>query len=516
LETASPAKPPPPPAEPAAAKRRILFVDDDAEFLQMIDRVMRLWSKGGLDIVSAQSASSALALLQNQHFDLIVVDVCMPVVDGLQFLSILNRRCPGLQKVVLTGYASEAYRTACLSNGAELFLEKPRTSEGMESIFATLDELTRWKPEPGFRGVLRRVGLMDVIQMECLGKNSSLLAVTSPKASGSIYIKYGSIIHAESGALKGEDAFNLLLGQASGDFRLNPFADPPEQTITASWEALLMDAAQRSDESAGAEAASNAAAAALPETAAPAPHTKSPLSAPAAPRVRVEELLICSDAGDVLHAWQCPNTDLRINLLEFLSQKTRLLLNVLSLGDLDRVEFIGEEGRLAAKIGSEHGIILRTSLASAPPPVEGQAAALSKPARFRAGGRPPSAERRQQAEAWFHTRLNLAGLLAATLQFSDRSSLAHALGPQFSEEALEALRRSVTDTFQVLNLQRFNAARARWTHGQAVIDCALWPDGTCLALVLARQAVDIDPAGAQQCLAEFLAAGAAPESSPLE
>ena len=219
-----------------STKRRILFVDDDPEFLQMADRLLRLWSKNALEVVTAQSASAALAILQDQPLDLVVIDVCMPVVDGLQFLSILNRRFPGLQKVVLTGFATDAYRAACLSSGAELFLEKPRTSEGMESVFATLNELARWKPEPGFRGVLRRVGLIDIIQMECLGRSSSLLSVTAPRKSGSIYIRDGSIIHAECGESKGEEAFRELLSLASGDFRLNAYAEPAEETISVSWE----------------------------------------------------------------------------------------------------------------------------------------------------------------------------------------------------------------------------------------------------------------------------------------
>src|ERR1041385_5780846 len=99
-----------------SSKRRVLFVDDDPQFLQMIDRVMRLWSKGNWETLTAQSASAALSILQDQPLNMVVIDVCMPVVDGLQFLSIVNLRHPDLQKVVLTGYATDAYRSACLTN----------------------------------------------------------------------------------------------------------------------------------------------------------------------------------------------------------------------------------------------------------------------------------------------------------------------------------------------------------------------------------------------------------------
>ncbi len=475
------------------SRRRILFVDDDAQFLQMVDRVMRLWSKNNLEILSAQSASAALALLQDNPVNLVVLDVCMPVVDGLQFLAILNRRYPGVQKVVLTGYATETYRTACLSNGAELFLEKPRTSDGMETVFATLDELTRWQPETGFRGVLRRVGLLDVIQMECLGRTSSVLAVSSPKISGSIYIKEGSIIHAETTDLKGEEALKQLLTLVSGEFRHNPYSEPGEVTISGSWEGLLMDAAQARDETAGSELEAPAEPA-LPE--APAEQPGSP---PAPIAVKVDELMVCSEAGDVLHSWQCPNTDLRISLLEFLSQKARLLQNVLPLGTFDRAEFNGEGARLVAQIGPGRGVVLRTSPAGGRPDENQEALAR----RMKSTAR-PTPELKSRAQQWFHEHLTLAGLLSATLQFSDRSGVTHSVSPKFAPDALENLRRCVNDGFQVLRLQKFSASRARWLYDQTAIETAQWSDGTSIALVLSRQSLDLNRDLVEQRIGEFL------------
>lgn len=459
----------------------------------MVDRLMRLWGKGALDILTAQTAGSALALLQNEALDLVVIDVCMPVVDGLQFLSILNRRHPSLQKVVLTGFATDAYRAACLSAGAELFLEKPRTSAGMESIFTTLDELSRWKPEPGFRGVLRRVGLIDIIQMECLGRSSSLLAIASPTVSGRIYIQDGFIIHAECGELKGEPAFKQLIALASGDFKLNPFVDPPEKTIEGSWEGLLMDAAQARDEAAE-SAPKHADHPPLPEAEPEQAEEK-----PAAP-VAIDELMICSEAGDIFHSWQCPNSDLRVSFLEFLSQKARLLVNVLPMGTFDRAEFLGTNARLVAQLSQGRGIVLRTRTGDA-------SDAASQNQKIPAPIAPQPAKK-AKAQTWFQDHLELAGLLAATLHFSDRSGSAHSNSSKFQSDSLETLKRCVSDGFQVLRLQRFAANRARWIYDQTAIECGQWSDGTTLSLVLARQSLDLNALLVEKRMKEFFEAEA--------
>ena len=391
-------------------RRRILFVDDDPRFLEMIERVMSVWSKGSWEIHLAQNTGKALSIIQEHPINLVAIDVQMPVVDGLQFLTLLTRKYPNLQKVVLTGYANDNYRAACLSNGAELFLEKPTNIEGLESVFATLNEIIKWQPEEGFRGVLRRVGLQEVLQMECLSRNSSLLEITAGNEQGEIFIKDGAIIHARSGKRKGEPAFNYLLALKGGEFRLKPFEEPPEQTINGSWELLLMEAARMRDEvgpEAPAEDAGLAESALLPQatavaplreidtpsaeplitdsagdeaamdaTAAPSPLTETTRLTRVAPfptamtaeadifPTSIDEVLVCSAQGDVLYEWQCRNSELWINFLEFVSQKSRQLGQGLALGRFDRLEILGPNSRIVAQIGSSRGVIVRSSKAA--------------------------------------------------------------------------------------------------------------------------------------------------------
>src|SRR3989454_550828 len=96
--------------------------------------------------------------------------------------------------------------------------------------------------------MLRRVGLQDVLQMECLARSSSVLEISTSQARGSVFVQDGQIIHAQLGELAGEEAFNHLMGLAGGNFNLKPFSEPPARTISGSWELLLMEAARIRDE----------------------------------------------------------------------------------------------------------------------------------------------------------------------------------------------------------------------------------------------------------------------------
>src|ERR1051325_8230953 len=157
----------------------ILFVDDDVGFLEVVQNLMQTCSEGAWEVLTAPDASHGLSLIRQNKIDLLVLDVHMPVMDGVQFLGLLHRRYPNILKVVLTGNATESHRAACLSSGAELFLEKPTTRQGWDSLYSALNELVKLQPEEGFHGVLRRVGLQDVLQMECLASSSSVLEISA-------------------------------------------------------------------------------------------------------------------------------------------------------------------------------------------------------------------------------------------------------------------------------------------------------------------------------------------------
>ena len=357
-------------------RRKVLFVDDDVDFLETIGAMMTRLSGDVWEIQSADNAGRALALLQQQPVDLIVIDVQMPMLDGPQLLRLLQRKYPNMQKAVLTGHATDAHRAACLSNGAELFLEKPLTMEGFDDLFTALNELARLQPEEGFRGVLRRVGLTEVLQMECLARNSSILEISGGDVSGQIFIKTGEIIHARAGNRRGLDAFNFLLALSGGQFDLKTYATPPERTIDGSWEFLIMEASRQRDEARAVAAAPPAAPLATDQTEA---EKKIALEAPSmtsylprregvpapAPRpavkTNIDEVLVCSAQGEVLYEWQCANTDTRIGFMEFLSQKSRQLGLGLPLGHFDRIEIQTAKSRVVTQIQPERALFVRSS-----------------------------------------------------------------------------------------------------------------------------------------------------------
>ena len=232
-------------------KYQVLFVDDSLAFLESFTELCSVMSNRTWEIHTAPSADRALAILQQHTIDLAVLDIIMPMVDGLQLLGIIGRRYPGLKIVVMTGKANEANRASCLAGGAELFIEKPTTPEGIKMVFNMLNDLVSWTHREGFSGTLRQVTLQEVIQMECIGRHSSILEIRNQQTLGQIYIEAGVVTHAAVGMLTGEPAFNRLLSLKGGEFQLKPFSPPPQRTVQVGWEMLLMEAARHNDEETG-------------------------------------------------------------------------------------------------------------------------------------------------------------------------------------------------------------------------------------------------------------------------
>jgi DNA-binding NtrC family response regulator len=101
---------------------KVLLVDDEEEFVETLAERMR---NRGMEVATTSSGAEALERVDDEDFDVVVLDLKMPGIDGLEALERIKRRRPDIQVVLLTGYATVEKGVEAMKLGALEFLEKP-------------------------------------------------------------------------------------------------------------------------------------------------------------------------------------------------------------------------------------------------------------------------------------------------------------------------------------------------------------------------------------------------------
>jgi len=101
---------------------KVLLVDDEKDFLDVMAERMRA---RGMEVKTASTPSEALALVANESFDAIILDLQMPEMDGLEALKKIKLKKPELQIILLTGHATVQKGVEAMKLGAMDLLEKP-------------------------------------------------------------------------------------------------------------------------------------------------------------------------------------------------------------------------------------------------------------------------------------------------------------------------------------------------------------------------------------------------------
>ncbi|HEX8296328.1 MAG TPA: response regulator, partial [Chthoniobacteraceae bacterium] len=199
------------------------------------------------EIITSDNGARAIALLESESFNLLLVDLRMPTMDGFQVLAIVRRKFPALRVVVMTAAEDEQFRARSYAMGIDLYLEKPKTGKEIINFVDCIESMLEKEDQGGFRGVQSKT-LVDILQLECLTQASAILKIQSAAGEGRIWIQKGEIIDAATGELLGKEAFLELLRWRSGSFEVLPSDVPRPRTIYSSYESLLMETAQTLDE----------------------------------------------------------------------------------------------------------------------------------------------------------------------------------------------------------------------------------------------------------------------------
>ena len=125
--------------EPAARQERILVVDDSADTLEVLQR--NLQSKG-YQVFTAPSVEGAIRVLDQTPVDLIITDLKMPKVSGLDLVRHVRANLKDAEVMMITGYPSIGGAVDAVKTGAEEYLAKPFTDEELFSaVERALDKL---------------------------------------------------------------------------------------------------------------------------------------------------------------------------------------------------------------------------------------------------------------------------------------------------------------------------------------------------------------------------------------
>ena len=126
---------------------KVMLVDDEEAYVALLEERLRL---RGLDVVCAFRGEAALNILEKEPVDVVVLDLSMPGLSGLETLAEIKRRHPKIEVILLTGHADIDASIKGVSLGAFEFLVKPIEIEELhyriEDAFFVQSPKRRRKP----------------------------------------------------------------------------------------------------------------------------------------------------------------------------------------------------------------------------------------------------------------------------------------------------------------------------------------------------------------------------------
>jgi DNA-binding response OmpR family regulator len=222
--------------------KKVLIVDDEEDLTWSISKNLSR-DKEKFDIICVNSGREALQVLAQTDVDLVVSDIRMPEISGLELLLEIKEKYSHIKVIIMTAYGTPDYEKVAFERGCIYYLEKPFEISHLRDVI--IDSLTEKK---GFVGQVSDFELSDIIQMNCLGRITTALYVEQNNQSGVIFFRDGNIVHAENATSKGEDAFYDILSWDGGRFSSKRGLETTEESIFKGWQSLLLEGMKRADE----------------------------------------------------------------------------------------------------------------------------------------------------------------------------------------------------------------------------------------------------------------------------
>ena len=123
---------------------RLLVIDDEPNMLRLLKTI--LMDKTGYTVITTNNPLEVESLLQQKSFDLVITDLKMPLVDGIDLIDIIKKVSVQLPIIIITAYGTSEKAEEALRKGAYDFILKPFRKE---AILIAIQRALEWKRMQG-------------------------------------------------------------------------------------------------------------------------------------------------------------------------------------------------------------------------------------------------------------------------------------------------------------------------------------------------------------------------------
>ena len=223
----------------ARPKKKILIVDDDRVIIRIITNALKEHQE--LEVIAAPDGKEAIDRLNSEEIDMVLTDLYMPVVNGLQLLSYISKNHPGMPAMVLTGHGSKELEERIKALGDFQYYEKPMDINVLSEVI-----LKVLYSAPA--GQIHGINTASFLQLIDIEEKVCTLKIRSGKRFGRLYFDKGELIAAETGQLKGEQAAFDIISWENSVIEIENVCKKTKREINKSLMHILMEGARIKDE----------------------------------------------------------------------------------------------------------------------------------------------------------------------------------------------------------------------------------------------------------------------------
>ena len=218
---------------------KVLLVDDDDALLQSFRKSLPLFAPE-VEVRTAQSGAAALQILDAEEIDVVITDLRMPGIDGIDLLGHVSRMRPDIAFLALTGGVSAEVEDELRNMGVTQVVAKPVRAE-------TLVHRIREALE-GARGYVQGFSLPTLSQLIEIERKTCTLEVKVNGKTGFLFFQEGALIDAKSNGLEGPDAAASILCWPAGEIQIHRNCARSERRIQEAPQEILLRCLVKLDE----------------------------------------------------------------------------------------------------------------------------------------------------------------------------------------------------------------------------------------------------------------------------